>query len=430
MKRILLPLALLATTLAVSSVEAVQLPKNTKFVEYIESDSTRSAYIDTGYVPNANTEIEMEFAFTRTDLTLKTYVFGAYYNAGRFQFSYGPDNCLFGFGGQNNYDNAVTGFAYNTARHVVKYVTGEGFFLDGTKVVAKDGVDLITWDGTSTNLYLGAVHGTGSVNTDYIAPLRIYSCKIWDNGELVRDFIPVLKDGTSPRLYNAVSGAFYKSAKSGSFTAGPVVPMAYRDAAYIEANRTAYIDTEYVPNANTELEMEFAFSTVLTTKTYVFGAYGNDSKGRFQFSYGPASTGCFLGYGNEYTNSFVISPYDTGKHVVKYVPGSGKGFYFDGNRVAPPKTDLTTWTGTSTNLFLGQINPKGGNTTPGNLAPIRIYSCKIWENGTPKRDLVPKQRKFDEKNGLYDNVTGNFYAYYGSGADFTAFIPLPVILFY
>ena len=34
-----------------------------KFVEYIESNSDRLAYIDTGYTPNANTEIEMDFAF-------------------------------------------------------------------------------------------------------------------------------------------------------------------------------------------------------------------------------------------------------------------------------------------------------------------------------------------------------------------------------
>ena len=41
------------------------------------------------------------------------------------------------------------------------------------------------------------------------------------------------------------------------------------------------------------------------------------------------------------------------------------------------------------------------------------------------RRIKPKQRVLDGKNGLYDNVTGNFYAYYGDKADFTAFIPPP-----
>lgn len=56
-------------------------------------------------------------------------------------------------------------------------------------------------------------------------------------------------------------------------------------------------------------------------------------------------------------------------------------------------------------------------------------------------DTLPKGTKFIEylessgtqwintgfspsnKNGLYDNVTGDFLAYYGSRTDFTAFIP-------
>ena len=414
-------------------------PSHLKFVEYIESNADKLAYIDTGYIPNANTEIEMDFAFIQADLSGKTYVFGEYGDGGgRFQFSYGPENCLFGFGKDPNYDNAITGFAYNTERHVVKYVTGEGFYLDGTKVVAKEGVDLITWDGTGRTLYLGALHGN-SLNTDLIGPIRIYSCKIWDNGTLVRNFIPAQTDLGAAVLYDAVRRKIHSNAnvdwkgEKGTFIASTnevTVPTDYRKASYIEANRTAYINTGYVPNGNTELEMAFAFTSLTNIKTYVFGSYGSSGEGRFMFSYGPADAGCFVGYGNTYTNSFVL-PYNTNRHVVKYVPGTGKGFYFDSERVDPPKTDLTTWKGTGTNLFLGQVNPNGGEVNPTNLPPIRIYSCKIWETNktentlTLKRDLVPKQRVFDGKNGLYDNVTGNFYAYYGNRADFTAFIPPP-----
>ncbi len=144
---------------------------------------------------------------------------------------------------------------------------------------------------------------------------------------------------------------------------------------------------------------------------------------------GRTSTGCFLGYGNAYTNSYRGLPYNTSRHVVKYVPGSGKGFYFDGSRVVPPNTSLTTWAGSGANLLLGGINPNGGDPNMANCAPIRIYSCKIWEGNELKRDLVPKQRVFDGKNGLYDNVTGNFYAYYGTGTDFTAVFPAETMVF-
>ena len=446
MKRILLPLAFLAIPLVASALDA-PTPYRLKFVEYIESNSDRLAYIDTGYVPNANTEIEMDFSFvpTPTNLLAKTYVFGVYGKSGkRFQFSYGPDNCLFGFGPDGNWDNAVTGFAYNTARHVVKYVHNDGFYFDNIKVVPKAGVDLITWGGdwdngtAERNLYLGACNGNGKVNANGIGPLRIYSCKIWDNGVLVRNFMPAETDSSKAVLYDTVRRKIHYNANgsNGNFLAGgeAVLVNEYRKATYIEANRTAYINTGYTPNANTELEMDFAFTTILTNKTYIFGSYGTGG-GRFQFSYGPDTTGCFLGYGNTYTNSYVLpfdNYYNTNRHVAKYVPGSGKGFYFDGERVNPPGKTLTTWSGTGAKLFLGQVNPNDGNLNPTNLAPIRIYSCKIWEKGALKRNLVPKQRVLDGKNGLYDNVTGNFYAYYGTRADFTAEIPPPscVVLFY
>ncbi len=440
---------LFAAIVALATLPAAALDKpapcRLKFVEYIESNSDKLAYIDTGYVPNANTEIEMDFALTETNSNVKFNVFGVYGQSGmRLQFSYGPDNCSFGYGEYANWDNAVTGFAYNTARHIVKYVHNDGFYFDGTKVVPRDGVTLTTWggqwgNGTAKSLYLGSCNRNGDgVTPANIAPLRIYSCKIWDNGELVRNFLPAQTDLSAAVLYDAVRRKIHSNAnvdwkgEKGKFIASTnevTVPTAYRKASYIEANRTAYINTGYKPNGNTELEMAFAFTSLTNIKTYVFGSYGNDG-GRFMMSYGPESTGCFIGYGDTYTNSFVL-PYNTNRHVVKYVPGTGKGFYFDSERVDPPKTDLTTWKGTGTNLFLGQVNPNGGDVNPTNLSPIRIYSCKIWETNktentlTLKRDLVPKQRVFDGKNGLYDNVTGNFYAYYGNRADFTAFIPPP-----
>ena len=435
---------LLAAVAALAALPAVALdaqpPYQLKFVEYIESDADRLAYIDTEYAPNENIEIEMDFALTETNSNVKFNVFGVYGQSGmRLQFSYGPDNCSFGYGYDANWDNAVTGFPYNTERHVVKYVHNEGFYFDDTKVVPKEGVTLTTWGGqwgsngtAKRSLYLGSCNRNGdSVNTANIAPLRIYSCKIWDSGVLKRNFMPVETDRSEAVLYDTVRRKIYRNANpswnnKGKFLAGGEevqVPTGYRRAEYIETtNQTAFINTEYVPNANTELELDFAFTSTLTNKTYIFGSYG-PSDGRFQFSYGPDSTGCFLGYGAAYTNSFVL-PYNTERHVVKYVPGSGKGFYFDGERVDPPGVSLTTWKGTGANLFLGHINPNDQDKlNPTNLAPIRIYSCKIWEGNELKRLLVPRQRTFDKKNGLYDKIDGGFHTYYGSGADFSAALP-------
>ena len=164
--------------------------------------------------------------------------------------------------------------------------------------------------------------------------------------------------------------------------------------------------------------MKFSLTRLLQEKTYVFGVYGVNG-GRFQFSYGPAATGCFLGFGTAYTNSVAGIPYNTAKHVMKYV--RNEGFSFDGSVVDTAPVDLTKWGGTSKDLYLGALNPNGGSANVDYLPPIRIYYCKIWEDGVLVRDLVPKQRVFDGKNGLLDNLTGNFYGYNGTRTDFTAF---------
>ncbi len=419
-------------SLAVSSAWAATPSRHIKFVEYIESSGTQC--IDTGFSPtNKNVRLEMTYRFVSLPAEgSRKYVFGTCQDNTqnvRFQYAVGSaGNSAFGFGKGWISNATVDSYDIDTTHTIV--CDGGVFSLDGNMV---QDLSTSTYENPHTkhSLYLFANNNKGSTNSVYYPSMRLYSCRIWDNGVLVRDFHPVLVDGVTACLYDIAKRKFYENAGTGSFTVGEEVPMSYRKANYIEANRTAYIDTGYVPNANTELEMEFAFTEELDMKTYVFGSYGVSSKGRFMMSYGPASTGCFLGYGAAYTNSFVL-PYNTERHVVKYVPGSGKGFYFDGDRVDPPETNLTNWDGTGKYLFLGQVNRNGESLIDSYFPPIRIYSCKIWENGTPKRDLVPRQRVLDGKNGLYDNVTGNFYAYYGSGADFTAFIPPPgsVILIY
>jgi hypothetical protein len=50
--------------------------------------------------------------------------------------------------------------------------------------------------------------------------LRIYYCKIYDNNNLVRDFVPV-RVGTTGYMYDKVSRQLFGNIGSGSFTLGP-----------------------------------------------------------------------------------------------------------------------------------------------------------------------------------------------------------------
>lgn len=415
-----LGVCLVSLALSAHVVSAGTLPKGTKFVEYIESSGTQ--WINTWFSPtNKNVRIEVTYRFvslpTGTD---RKYVFGESYTIDntnvRLQYSVGVD-CFIGFG--NKHVAGVPFDSYDTdTTHTIVCSNGV-FSLDGQTLAEADLSDasLSTTD-TNHPVYLFGLNVGGAAN--YLSSIRLYSCKIWSQGKLVRDFIPVsLTNGTTVCLYNAVRGDFYNNAGTGSFTAGPDV-TAYRNAAYIETDRTALINTEYVPNSKTELEIQFSFTRLLKDKRYVFGVYG-DNGGRFMFSYGPPSTGCFLGYGNTFTNSVAGIPYNTAKHIMKYV--RDVGFEFDGTVVDTAPFDLTKWAGTSKSLYLGALNPNGGSANVDYLPPIRIYYCKLWEDGALVRDWVPVQRKFDGKIGLYDKVTGNLDGYYGDRTDFTAHFP-------
>ena len=420
MKRLALALCALTT----ASAGAVQ-PGTIEFVDYIESSGTQ--YIDTGFSPsNKNVKIEVTYRFVSLPpVGSRHYVFGSSFSVNnsiiRLQYSVGkvPEaNCFIGFGNKNistapfeSYDTTTT--------HTI--VCDRGVFsLDG---VTYESTDLSSASFTQTDkphpVYLFG-HNVINDKTIYRSSIRLYACKIWDQGQLVRDFRPALVGGAIPCLYDIVGQRAYHDPDGGRFAIdGETAPTTYRKLSYIESDRTAYIDTRYVPNGQTEIEVDFAFTRLISdTKPYVFGTYGSNG-GRFQFSYGPSNLGCFLGYGNTYKSNVLGIPYNVSRHVVRYVPG--EGFYFDDALITNAEVNLTTWVGPSDRLYLCAINPDRKSTEFKQelVAPIRIYSCKIRETGVLVHDFVPKQRVPDGKNGLFDTVTNTFFGYYGTEADYT-----------
>ena len=59
----------------------------------------------------------------------------------------------------------------------------------------------------------------GGVNS-YLCSMRLYSCKIYDNGTLVRNLIPAKDSSGTIGLYDTVNSAFYGNSGNGAFTAG------------------------------------------------------------------------------------------------------------------------------------------------------------------------------------------------------------------
>lgn len=179
-------------------------------VLYLESDGTQ--YIDTGI--NASSGIEFEIKIERynnstgwghiigamTDDSDLMCIFGIK-NWGEYLTRSGPGDILYG-----NYS-----FAINTY-YTIKLASGV-LYING---VAVKNVPTSAYT-TAVSLYLFAAHYQNAANSN--ASVRIYHCKIWDNGTLVRDYIPAV-DNETAGMYDRVSGSF--NSGHGTFSYGDI----------------------------------------------------------------------------------------------------------------------------------------------------------------------------------------------------------------
>jgi hypothetical protein len=54
----------------------------------------------------------------------------------------------------------------------------------------------------------------------YASKSKIYYCKIWQEGRLVRHFVPCINLAQVAGFYDLVTNTFYTNAGSGTFTTG------------------------------------------------------------------------------------------------------------------------------------------------------------------------------------------------------------------
>lgn len=79
-------------------------------------------------------------------------------------------------------------------------------------------------NSTSISICLLACGGSSEVS-DIAEAARIYSCKIYSNSALIRQFVPCKNSSGEVGLYDEVNDVFYGNAGTGVFIAGPEVPI-------------------------------------------------------------------------------------------------------------------------------------------------------------------------------------------------------------
>lgn len=371
------------------------LPSGYRQVEYIQSSGTQ--YVDTGFQPNGNTRVICDFQITK-EYDSSRAIFGAR-TSGTSQVY-----VLFHIG-TNSFRNDYYGNIETIA------VTNElaRMTVDKNKnVTTLDGnTQTYTAVTTSTpyNLFLFACNYTGEVR--YLAYVKIYSCQIYDNGTLVRNFVPCINPSSVVGLYDTVNAKFYDNSGTGVFTAGRKV---YKESEvakleYIESDGSQYVDTEFKPNQDSRVVMEAQPTNVVSNGYHcIFGCRGDG----LLFELYKASAGSwnltFL-YGSKYTNYFTIDW--SAKHTFEINKNVAT---VDG----VSKTETTSAFQLAYNLYLG-VDNNGG--TPNGFTPMKIYSCQIYDNGALTRDYYPAE--IEGEIGLWDAISGVLYTD-GAGGTFIA----------
>lgn len=181
------------------------------------------------------------------------------------------------------------------------------------------------------------------------------------------------------------------------------LPAGYQEVEYIESTGAQYIDTKYIPNQNTEIESIFEINKFGENAIIYGGELGyNDNACHLYRTASVFDIG--FGYQARATKSFDI---DT-----KYITRVQKNKYYI-NGVEYNSSALTGTFSSARKIFIFALNR--ASILKDSNAQKKLYSMTITENNTAIREFLPCYRKSDNKPGLYDTVTKEFYTNQGTG---------------
>ena len=173
-------------------------------VEYLESTGTQ--YIDTRVIANDVDTIKMQFNLTQNNTTIQGIMGGGWSSNNKtYQLIRNGANIVLRYG------ETVLNFPYDNAIHNVE-LTRNKLKIDNTEQNNSSEVN----DTRSVCLFVRRLDNLGN-GVQHVAYCKIYSCQIYDDDGLVRDFIPVLDPDGVACLYDKVTGEYYYNSGTGTF---------------------------------------------------------------------------------------------------------------------------------------------------------------------------------------------------------------------
>lgn len=263
--------------------------------------------------------------------------------------------------------------------------------LDGVRIMDEPSTNMIAVSESALAMF-GALLSEGYC--DYFSKSRCYWSQIRVNGEVVRDFLPCVKNGKGG-LYDTVHDEVYFP-KIGEITGGLIGPITNASAlaansyvSYVESDGNAWIDTGVTGRSGTKTQIEF---TPLWTPNAgndwsrvdqgIVGARA-EPWGDTRFYPAHSFGGVYIsGYGGLTHTAALLT--DRAAHRVESELRAGlQRVTFDGATVVAETSGTTIDTGRT--MYLGAVNVGGEAQF---RSPMRIHRVKIWQTATTNADDV------------------------------------------
>ena len=374
-------------------------------VEYVEA--TGEQHLDIEYVPSEKTRLIADIQYTVVPASLaasgwhsqyskEAFVFGV--DGGYFKTCVNPTNVW-----------QDSGVSADTKRRVFDIQSGSqklGIVENGeTNFVQFATSTYSDPDHSAESIFLFARHAKWVTEpipeVNGWCSMRIYGLRIYENGELVRDFVPCVRNGRAG-LKDVLSHSFKESVEFG--LKRPAETVEYD---FVASDFAQYLKTGVVPSSATRIVTDFQY-------TMVTGMCANGWSGD------NAESLCFGILSNRFAAAFMANGYktlipiifdgqevsfDMERHTFDLKSGSQK---FDDREFGANIIGDSASYGQQMYLFARQSewSKSVAQGSSSGYAAMRIFSCQIYSGDTLVRDFVPCTS--DGVAGMLDRVTGVF----------------------
>lgn len=199
--------------------ETGALPEGYIYANYIQSTGTQ--YINTGYVPNENTRIVMEFELLSTEVTGLVEFFGCSDAGLAFSFGYRGDSLLAYSASIRNqvltygHDVPTSGqTGVHTVAQNMQWVTIDEIHTKNVPTTA-----VLEYPNLPLYLFASNVKlpTAGVSNPTNYSVVRCYRVEIYEGDLLVSQMVPCKNENEEAGLYDIIRKQFYENAGTGTF---------------------------------------------------------------------------------------------------------------------------------------------------------------------------------------------------------------------